>query len=137
MSKTFTRLDAIRAAWVDAEVEPIFITAQADMAYLLEQYEGEKTRAKFLQRVVDEAETTERSLREQFEAQERHIIQALEWLETEVKENGETYLITEAIGSMNHALYSTSNPVSESGYWRYGEGRLLPDEQSPAKERQS
>ena len=36
---------------------------------LEEQYEGEKTRAKWLQDVVDEAEATERSLREQFEAE--------------------------------------------------------------------
>ena len=35
-----TRLGAIKAAWIDAEVEPVFITAQMDMTYLFEQLES-------------------------------------------------------------------------------------------------
>lgn len=35
---------------------------------LVEQYEGEKARVKWLQSVVDEGETTERKLKEQLEA---------------------------------------------------------------------
>lgn len=55
----------------------------------------------------------------------RHIEQALEWLETYAADNGNPYLVTEGIGSLNHALVALAhNARSAEAIRSYAERSL-------------